>query len=182
MNTWSFPKGSQIDKQTEPFTFTHKEINKNNLENNLEEENPKENNNLSNKENKYYKDLNYEGQRTNELSSTNFKLLLKGEKEIKKENNVKINQVDNTQKNPNEGEIYIKNNNYIEVENENDDDNYYEDYYYFISEIIPPQNFSEKLKNIKKKYEKLKKEIEWLKKENKKYNPNFIAKKNKYYQ
>ena len=180
MNTWSFPKGSQNYKQTDPFTFTHKEINKNNLGNNIREENPKENNNLNNKGNKYYNDLNYEGQRTNELASINFKSLPKEEKEIKAENSVKINQVDSSQKIPNEGDNYIKNNNYIEVENENDD-NYYEDYYYFISEIIPPQNFSEKLKNIKKKYEKLKKEIDWLKKENKKYNPNFITKKNKYY-
>ena len=52
-----------------------------------------------------------------------------------------------------------------------------EDFYYFINKEIPPQNFSEKLRNIKIKYNKLKQDIEKLKKENKKYNPNFVIKK-----
>ncbi len=81
----------------------------------------------------------------------------------------------------------LENKNNLEENNNNDDDmmesyNYEqqdEDFYYFISENIPPQNFTQKLRDIKVKYEKLNNEIKQLKKENKKYNPYFNTKKYK---
>ncbi len=185
MNTWSFPHESQNKNEADPLTYTNKEINKMNLENIINEEKPQEIDNQKEKEkvsidktNKYYKDLNCEGQKTNEFQFISFKGSPKEETEIKVENDNKKIEIGNSQKIQSEGDIYIKDNNYKEVENENDDNSY--DDYFYISELIPPQNFSEKLKKIKIKYQKLKEEIEWLKKENKKYNPNFIIKKNKY--
>ena len=117
--------------------------------------NNEQNKNISiNKEKEFLKDLNYEGQKTFDLKNT---------KTMKE----------------NEDNLDSNNKYYDEKDYNYGDDNEYMGYYY-ISEVIPPQNFPEKLKKIKIKYEKLKEEIEFLKKENKKYNPNFIIKKNCY--
>ena len=174
MNTWSFQHGTQSTKITDPFTYTNPDIMKKNFDN-IQEEEDKINCQegiKSSEKNNYSKDLKYEGQRTNEMRNMTFKDAPKEDNQIKVEeedndNNQNIINEENNSK-------YIYNNN-INDENEDNYENYYDDYYY-ISEIIPPQNFSEKLKNIKIKYQKLKEEIEFLKKENKKYNPNFIIK------
>ena len=117
--------------------------------------NNEQNKNISiDEEKEFLKDLNCEGQKTFDLKNT---------KTMKE----------------NEDNLDSNNKYYDEKDyNYNDDDEYMG--YYYISEVIPPQNFPEKLKKIKIKYEKLKEEIEFLKKENKKYNPNFIIKKNYY--
>ena len=177
MNTWSFPHGAQSTNKTDPFTFTNVHINQNKIENNLQEEvgqvPTKEE--ISHKNN-FDKDLQYEGQRTNELKNFTYE----PPKEV---NNVKNNFVKIESNNEvrgeegEEGEEDKLENYYYNGDLNQDyeiEEKSYDDYYY-ISEYIPPQNFSQKLKNIKLKYEKLKKEIELLKKENKKYNPNFMT-------
>ena len=177
MNTWNFQQGSESKKQ-DPLTFTYN-MDKKELENNQQEERPKDSNNNPKEDdniNKYLKDMKFEGQRTNELIDINYKEPPKEEKEIQVEGEENIN-------NENEGNDvpqgnYYYNNNY-EDEADGKYDNYYDDYYY-ISEFVPPQNSTQKLKNIKLKYQKLKEEIEWLKKENQKYNPHFNLKKTKY--
>ena len=77
-----------------------------------------------------------------------------------KEDNEQIEQKYNEEDNIKINDDMMEKYNYAQQE---------DDFYYFISENIPPQNFSEKLRNIKIKYEKLKNEIEKLKKENNKY-------------
>ena len=132
--------------QPEPFTFAKNDSNKHTqLSNTNKESNTDEKNlyvNISN-------ELPYENKKMNELASLS-------DKNTIKENNNKIIEENNVQEN----EDMMGSYNY----EQNDDD-----FYYFISENIPPQNFSEKLRNIKIKYEKLKNEIEKLKKENNKY-------------
>ena len=108
------------------------------------------------------KELNHEGQRTNEMENFSNK------NTIKENNNTNIEEEENNAINDDMMGSY----NYEQQD---------EDFYYFISENIPPQNFSEKLRNIKVKYEKLKKEIEKLKKENKKYNPNYVMSKSSHW-
>ena len=174
MNTWSFKYESESKKQ-DPLTFTHN-MDKKDIENNEQEQKSNINKNDDNI-NKYMKDLKFEGQKTNELININYKDPEKEEKQIQVEDE-QNNIIDNEKVDANDipqGNYYY-NNNYEEDENEK----YYDDYYYYISEIVPPQNFTEKLKNIKIKYQKLKEEIEWLKKENQKYNPNFTRTKTKF--
>ena len=153
----SDPEQSKNEGPHDPFTFAKNDsakispLSSTNKENkNL---NPSEKNIQSNNDihiNKEY-DLYYEGKRTNELP------------------NIKNDQVNNQ----NLEEINEDNNDMMGKYNYEQD----EDFYYFINKEIPPQNFSEKLRNIKIKYNKLKQDIEKLKKENKKYNPNFVIKK-----
>ena len=104
------------------------------------------------KQKNYYKDLNYEGQRTNEIKNMTFN------EQSRKENN--------------ENNFNINDDNNGENESNKDLNEYY-----FISDIIPPLNFTQKLRDIKIKYQNLKEEIEFLKKENKKYNSGFYIKK-----
>ena len=176
MNTFPFPQRAQIKNQIDPMTYTNIDINKEKIQNYLLEENDK----ISKKEelnqkNNLYKDLEYEGQKTNELKNIVYE---QPKEEINNEKNI-LKMESNNEEGGEEGQegeddkigTYYYNGD-LNQEYE-DNEKYYDDYYY-ISEYIPPQNFSKKLKNIKLKYEKLKKEIEWLKKENKKYNPNFI--------
>ena len=189
MNTWSFQAGSQSTKITDPLTFTNKDIMKNNLDNIIQEEKIQDNNNRRNQEGvdsaklyDYYKDLKYEGERTNELRNFSRKEPPKIDNEINVVDD-KNTKNENMQNNMHEEDIY--NNRYIYDKNINLEDvndvygQHFDDYYY-ISEFIPPQNFSEKLRNIKIKYQKLKEEIEFLKRENKKYNPNFIIRNYNY--
>ena len=148
---------SKNEGQIEPFTFAKNDskqqtqLSNTNKELGTDEKNI--NINISKK-------LNYEGQGSKELSN------LSNKNTIKENNNKKL------QNNNNNDEDIMGSYNY-----EQQDD----DFYYFISENIPPQNFSEKLRNIKVKYEKLKKEIEKLKIENKKYNPNYVMSKNSHW-
>ena len=145
---------SKNDGQLDPFTFGKNDSNKltqlsnTNKELASDEKNP--NSNTS-------KDLLYKNQKENELSNYSNKNKIKEnnnqmEQEYIEEDNMKVN------------DDMMEKYNYDQQE---------DDFYYFISENIPPQNFSEKLRNIKIKCEKLKNEIDKLKKENKKYNPNY---------
>ena len=182
MNTWSFPHGAQNKNKTDPLTFTHQEINNNILDKNNQQDNPN-NNNKNEDEVKqdtkmnYYKDLKYEGQKTNEMR--NFSI-----KDIPKHGDNQINENNNNQNNLNEeGEEENNDNDNVYIRYEYGDEgqgNYSQNYddLFYISDILPPQNFSEKLRNIKIKYQKLKEDIERLKKENKKYNPYFITRNN----
>ena len=153
---------SKNDGQLDPFTFGKNDSNKltqlsnTNKELASDEKNP--NSNTS-------KDLPYKNQKENELSNYSNKNKIKEnnnqmEQEYIEEDNMKVN------------DDIMEKYNYDQQE---------DDFYYFISENIPPQNFSEKLRNIKVKCEKLKNEIDKLKKENKKYNPNYIMKKNSHW-
>ena len=153
---------SKNDGQLDPFTFGKNDSNKltqlsnTNKELASDEKNP--NSNTS-------KDLLYKNQKENELSNYSNKNKIKEnnnqmEQEYIEEDNMKVN------------DDMMEKYNYDQQE---------DDFYYFISENIPPQNFSEKLRNIKIKCEKLKNEIDKLKKENKKYNPNYIMKKNSHW-
>ena len=167
MNTWSFQHGSQSTKVTDPFTYTNPDIMKKNFDNIQEEAQINYKEGIKNDKIKNYsKDLKYEGQRTNEMRNMTFKGHPKENSQIKEEDIAQDQNIINEENDFNNKYIY---NNNIYDENEYDE-------IYYISEFIPPQNFSQKLKNIKFKYQKLKEEIEFLKKENKKYNPNFIIK------
>ena len=153
---------SKNDGQLDPFTFGKNDSNKltqlsnTNKELASDEKNP--NSNTS-------KELIHKSQKENELSNYSNKNKIKEnnnqmEQEYIEEDNMKVN------------DDMMEKYNYDQQE---------DDFYYFISENIPPQNFSEKLRNIKIKCEKLKNEIDKLKKENKKYNPNYIMKKNSHW-
>ena len=153
---------SKNDGQLDPFTFGKNDSNKltqlsnTNKELASDEKNP--NSNTS-------KDLPYKNQKENELSNYSNKNKIKEnnnqmEQEYIEEDNMKVN------------DDMMEKYNYDQQE---------DDFYYFISENIPPQNFSEKLRNIKIKCEKLKSEIDKLKRENKKYNPNYVMKKNSHW-
>ena len=153
---------SKNDGQLDPFTFGKNDSNKltqlsnTNKELASDEKNP--NSNTS-------KELIHKSQKENELSNYSNKNKIKEnnnqmEQEYIEEDNMKIN------------DDMMEKYNYDQQE---------DDFYYFISENIPPQNFSEKLRNIKIKCEKLKNEIDKLKKENKKYNPSYIMKKNSHW-
>ena len=153
---------SKNDGQLDPFTFGKNDSNKltqlsnTNKELASDEKNP--NSNTS-------KELIHKSQKENELSNYSNKNKIKEnnnqmEQEYIEEDNMKVN------------DDMMEKYNYDQQE---------DDFYYFISENIPPQKFSEKLRNIKIKCEKLKNEIDKLKKENKKYNPNYIMKKNSHW-
>ena len=174
MNTWSFQHGSESIKKDPLINTYNKELDNIGLEEKSKDNNnnPKEDDNI----NKYLKDINFEGQRTNELINIDYKEPPKEEKEIQVEGEENI--IGENEGNDVPQGNYYYNNNY-EDEGDEKYNNYYDDYYY-ISEFVPPQNFTQKLKNIKLKYQKLKEEIEWLKKENRKYNPHFTIKKTKY--
>ena len=146
--------------QLEPFTFAKNDSNKHTQLTNTNKESLTEEKNINNN---ISKELLYEGKRTNELANFSNKETIKGSNNYQMENK---NIIKDNNNNGNEEDM-MGSYNY-----EQQDD----DFYYFISENIPPQNFTEKLRNIKIKYEKLSKEIERLKKENKKYNPNYIIK------
>ena len=174
MNTWTFKAGSE-SKKNDPLTFTY---NMDGKELNIKEQEEKPKDNINNQDidnniNKYMKDIKFEGEKTNELMKINYEEPPKEEKQIQVEDQDNI--IDENDDNDAPQGNYYYNNNY-EDEGDEKYNNYYDDYFY-ISEFIPPQNFTEKLKNIKIKYQKLKEEIEWLKKENQKYNPHFTIKK-----
>ena len=177
MNTWSFPPSEETKKQTDPLLFTNYEMNRGNFENADKESVPnqsiqqKESIN-SDKGQIFFKDLNYEGQRTNELKSITYKDGIRDDKQIIHDNNDNKNDeenINNPQENLDEDE-YDKIN--LGKMGGNCEENEEDDIYY-ISQFIPPQNFSVKLRNAKDEYEKLKREIEKLKRENKKFNPKF---------
>ena len=158
------PKKAKKEGQLEPFTFAKNDSNKHTQLSNTNKESLSDEKNINNN---ISKELLYEGKRTNELANFSNKETFKGSNTLQMENKNFIK--DNSNNNLNEEDM-MGSYNYEQQD---------EDFYYFISENIPPQNFTEKLRNIKVKYEKLNKEIERLKKENKKYNPNFIIKKYK---
>ena len=165
MNTWSFPNGVESKKETDPLTFTHNQKDNKNLDIINQEENPS-NSNKNN--NNIYKDLKFEGQRTNELRNyTTNKEMLNEDNQIKQD-------IDINNENENNDDDMAVEEDMERKEYEHDYEQENEDEYYYISEIIPPQNFPAKLRNIKDKYSKLKEEIEHLKKQIKKYNPNYV--------
>ena len=153
---------SKNDGQLEPFTFGKNDSNKLTQLSNTNKELRSDENNLNINTSK---DVFYKSQRENELSNNSKKNKMKEDNEQIEQ---KYNEEDNIKINDDMMEKY----NYAQQE---------DDFYYFISENIPPQNFSEKLRNIKIKCEKLKNEIDKLKKENKKYNPSYIMKKNSHW-
>ena len=150
---------SKNEGQIEPFTFAKNDSKQHTLLSNTNKELGTEEKNININ---ISKDLNYEGKRTNELADSY-------NKNEMKEN---INNKNSDVKDNNNDEDMMEGYNYGQQD---------DDFYYFISENIPPQNFSEKLRNIKIKYEKLKNEIEKLKIENKKYNPNYVMKKDSHW-
>ena len=153
---------SKNDGQLEPFTFGKNDSNKLTQLSNTNKELRSDENNLNINTSK---DVFYKSQRENELSNNSKKNKMKEDNEQIEQ---KYNEEDNIKINDDMMEKY----NYAQQE---------DDFYYFISENIPPQNFSEKLRNIKIKCANLKNEIDKLKKENKKYNPNYIMKKNSHW-
>ena len=153
---------SKNDGQLDPFTFGKNDSNKLTQLSNTNKELRSDENNLNINTSK---DVFYKSQRENELSNNSKKNKMKEDNEQIEQ---KYNEEDNIKINDDMMEKY----NYDQQE---------DDFYYFISENIPPQNFSEKLRNIKIKCEKLKNEIDKLKKENKKYNPNYLMKKNSHW-
>ena len=153
---------SKNDGQLEPFTFGKNDSNKLTQLSNTNKELRSDENNLNINTSK---DVFYKSQRENELSNNSIKNKTKEDNEQIEQ---KYNEEDNIKINDDMMEKY----NYAQQE---------DDFYYFISENIPPQNFSEKLRNIKIKCEKLKSEIDKLKRENKKYNPNYVMKKNSHW-
>ena len=150
---------SKNEGQIEPFTFAKNDSKQHTLLSNTNKELGTEEKNININ---ISKDLNYEGKRTNALVDYY-------NKNEMKEN---INNKNSDVKDNNNDEDMMEGYNYGQQD---------DDFYYFISENIPPQNFSEKLRNIKIKYEKLKNEIEKLKIENKKYNPNYVMKKDSHW-
>ena len=153
---------SKNDGQLEPFTFGKNDSNKLTQLSNTNKELRSDENNLNINTSK---DVFYKSQRENELSNNS-------KKNKMKEDNEQIEQKYNEEDNIKINDDMIEKYNYAQQE---------DDFYYFISENIPPQNFSEKLRNIKIKCEKLKSEIDKLKRENKKYNPNYVMKKNSHW-
>ena len=170
MNTWSFPNGVENKNETDPLIFTHKEISKNNID----KINQEENTNTDNKNTNIYKDLKFEGLRTNEVRNYSTNKEISNEvNHINNQNNDINNEIENND-DDNPEDQYMEGGGLYDYEYEHGK----EDDYYYISEIIPPQNFPAKLRNIKVKYNKLKEDIEKLKKEIKKYNPNYVFGKN----
>ena len=153
---------SKNDGQLEPFTFGKNDSNKLTQLSNTNKELRSDENNLNINTSK---DVFYKSQRENELSNNSKKNKMKEDNEQIEQ---KYNEEDNIKINDDMMEKY----NYAQQE---------DDFYYLISENIAPQNFSEKLRNIKIKCEKLKSEIDKLKRENKKYNPNYVMKKNSHW-
>ena len=153
---------SKNDGQIEPFTFGKNDSNKLTQLSNTNKELRSDENNLNINTSK---DVFYKSQRENELSNNSKKNKMKEDNEQIEQ---KYNEEDNIKINDDMMEKY----NYAQQE---------DDFYYFISENIPPQNFSEKLRNIKIKCANLKNEIDKLKRENKKYNPNYVMKKNSHW-
>ena len=156
---------SKNEVQFEPFTFAKNDSNKLSPLSSTNKDNKKITSNEKNDINEKDIGLIYEGKRTNELANLSNKMSYKNEQIENKNLDGENHEGDNSD--------MMGNYNYDPQE---------DDFYYFISENIPPQNFSEKLRNIKVKYSKLKEDIEKLKKENKKYNPNFIVKKYNLYE
>ena len=160
MNKFQISQKSKNENEIEPFTFSKNYSIKLNQLSNTNKESATDEKNLNN---------NISNEHINRKQKINESPYFHNEEIPKHENN------------PTE----IKNNSNENNNNENDMMGSYnyeqqdEDFYYFISENIPPQNFTQKLRDIKIKYEKLNKEIEMLKIENKKYNPNFNNRKNK---
>ena len=162
MNTFSYPNSSEKNHQTDPLLYTYdmkNEININNDEN-LDAIQSDKKEDL----NEYMK---FDGQGTKDIKNVLNEDDKEGDNEGKIEEEIKF--VDKK-----------KDENYEEYKNYNegqDDD----DEYYFISELVPPQNFSSKLRFAKKRYQELQKKIYLLKKEIKKYNPNYPVRDYNYY-
>ena len=153
---------SKNDGQLDPFTFGKNDSNKLTQLSNTNKELRSDENNLNINTSK---DVFYKSQRENELSNNS-------KKNKTKEDNEQIEQKYNEEDNIKINDDMMEKYNYAQQE---------DDFYYFISENIPPQNFSEKLRNIKIKCANLKNEIDKLKRENKKYNPNYVMKKNSHW-
>jgi len=170
MNTFSHPQSSEIKKQTDPLLFTYNMNNKININ---KEENSHDNKDIKDGiQSDKKKDMNeimvFDGQGTKEMNNILNEDDKDKEAEGEGEENIEVQFVDKK-----------KDENYNEYKNyDNGED---EDEYYYISDLIPPQNFSNKLRLAKKKHEKLQKEIDLLKKQIKKYNPNFPVRDYNYY-
>ena len=160
MNKFQISQKSKNENEIEPFTFSKNCSIKLNQLSNTNKESATDEKNLNN---------NVSNELLNKQQKINESPYFHKEEVIKHDNNpTEIKS--NTNENNNNEDDMMGSYNY-----EQQDD----DFYYFISENIPPQNFTQKLRDIKIKYEKLNKEIEMLKIENKKYNPNFYKRKNK---
>ena len=184
MNTFSYPNSSEKNHQTDPLLYTYdmkNEININNDEN-LDAIQSDKKEDL----NEYMK---FDGQGTKDIKNVLNEDDKEGDKEEDTQKEEEKNMINRLRGSPItigtiEEEIKFvdkkKDENYEEYKNYNegqDDD----DEYYFISELVPPQNFSSKLRFAKKRYQELQKKIYLLKKEIKKYNPNYPVRDYNYY-
>ena len=160
MNKFQVSQKSKNENEIEPFTFSKNYSIKLNQLSNTNKESATDEKNLNN---------NVSNELLNKKPKINESPYFQNEEVIKQDNNPTEMKSNSKENNNNEDDM-MGSYNY-----EQQDD----DFYYFISENIPPQNFTQKLRDIKVKYEKLNKEIEMLKIENKKYNPNFYKGKNK---
>ena len=163
MNTFSYPNSLEKKHQTDPLLYTYdmkNEINLNNDEN------------LGAIQSDKKEDLNeymkFDGQGTKDIKN----VLNEDDKEGDNEGEIEeeIQFVDKK-----------KDENYEEYKNSHEGQDDDDDEYYFISELVPPQNFSSKLRLAKKKHKELQTEIDLLKKEIKKYNPNYPVRDYNYY-
>ena len=169
MNTFSYPHSSE-KHQTDALLFTYNMENKININ---KEEKPHDNKDIKDKK---------DGIQTDKKDANEIMIFDgQGTKEIKNEFNEDDKEGDNEE--GVEEEIQFvnkkKDENYEEIKNYNGSED--DDEYYYISELVPPQNFSSKLRSAKKRYQKLQEEINILKKEIKKYNPNLPIRNYNYY-
>ena len=162
MNTFSYPNSSEKKYQTDPLLFTYNMKNEININN---EENPDAI--QSDKKKDLNEIMKFDGQGTKDINNVLSEDDKEGDKEGEIEEEIKF--VDKK-----------KDENFKEYKdyNEGQDD---DDEYYFISELVPPQNFSSKLRFAKNKHQRLQKEIDFLKKQIKKYNPNYPIRDYNYY-
>ena len=163
MNTFSYPKSSEKNHQTDPLLYTYNMKNEININN---EENPDAI--QSDKKEDFNEYMKFDGQGTKDIKN----VLNEDDKEGDNEGEIEeeIQFVDKK-----------KDENYEEYKNYNEGQDDDDDEYYFFSELVPPQNFSSKLRFAKKKHQELQKKIELLKKEIKKYNPNYPVRDYNYY-
>ena len=158
MNTFSYPQSAESKNPSDPLTFTYNKSNKINIEENSNDNNKKDT--IQSDKNKNLDEVMiFDGQGTKESKD----ILYKEDAEEDIEGDIEENIIMVDKK---------KDENYKEFKNY-DDGNIEDDDFYYISELIPPQNFSLKLRLAKKRHQELQKKINSLKKEIKKYNPNF---------